>query len=152
MAASVSSVKCAVNDLRYEIIAFGRADEPLKALALVRAHRVQEADSKPMLSSYPSRGDRPLRPRRRGRRGRALPGNQSDAEVGASGRGPLDLPHTGHTINLEEPAAVNAQVESFLSAVERGCWRRGYPMIRGGDRDAAAGAGTNSPVMLRRLG
>jgi pimeloyl-ACP methyl ester carboxylesterase len=29
-------------------------------------------------------------------------------------------PNTGHAINLEEPAAFNAQVESFLSAVERG--------------------------------
>ena len=36
-------------------------------------------------------------------------------------------PNTGHAINLEEPAAFNAQIESFLSAVERGSWRRGYP-------------------------
>lgn len=36
-------------------------------------------------------------------------------------------PNTGHAINLEEPAAFNAQVESFLSAVERGSWRRGFP-------------------------
>ena len=35
-------------------------------------------------------------------------------------------PNTGHAINLEEPAAFNAQVESFLSAVERGSWRRRY--------------------------
>ena len=35
-------------------------------------------------------------------------------------------PNTGHAINLEEPAAFNAQVESFLSAVERGSWRRAY--------------------------
>lgn len=33
-------------------------------------------------------------------------------------------PNTGHAINLEEPAVFNAQVESFLSAVERGTWRR----------------------------
>jgi pimeloyl-ACP methyl ester carboxylesterase len=33
-------------------------------------------------------------------------------------------PNTGHTINLEEPAAFNAQSEKFLSAVERGVWRR----------------------------
>jgi pimeloyl-ACP methyl ester carboxylesterase len=33
-------------------------------------------------------------------------------------------PNTGHAINLEEPATFNAQVESFLSAVERGTWRR----------------------------
>jgi pimeloyl-ACP methyl ester carboxylesterase len=36
-------------------------------------------------------------------------------------------PNTGHAINLEEPAAFNAQVENFLAAVERGSWRRGYP-------------------------
>lgn len=33
-------------------------------------------------------------------------------------------PNAGHAINLEEPAAFNAQVELFLSAVERGSWRR----------------------------
>ncbi len=33
-------------------------------------------------------------------------------------------PNTGHAINQEEPAAFNAQVESFLNAVERGSWRR----------------------------
>ena len=36
-------------------------------------------------------------------------------------------PNTGHAINLEEPSAFNAQVENFLSAVERGTWRRAYP-------------------------
>jgi len=36
-------------------------------------------------------------------------------------------PNTGHGINLEEPTAFNAQVESFLNAVERGSWPRGYP-------------------------
>jgi|LNFM01.1.fsa_nt_gb pimeloyl-ACP methyl ester carboxylesterase len=35
-------------------------------------------------------------------------------------------PNTGHAINLEEPAAFNAQVEGFLSAVERGNWRRQF--------------------------
>lgn len=35
-------------------------------------------------------------------------------------------PNTGHGINLEEPAAFNAQIENFLKAVERGSWRRGY--------------------------
>jgi pimeloyl-ACP methyl ester carboxylesterase len=35
-------------------------------------------------------------------------------------------PNTGHGINLEEPAPFNAHVESFLSAVERGIWRREY--------------------------
>ena len=36
-------------------------------------------------------------------------------------------PNTGHAINLEEPAVFNSHVESFLSAVERGSWRRAYP-------------------------
>ena len=36
-------------------------------------------------------------------------------------------PNTGHGINLEEPAAFNAQIETFLGAVECGSWRRGYP-------------------------
>ena len=36
-------------------------------------------------------------------------------------------PITGHAINLEEPFAFNAQIENFLSAVERGSWRRGFP-------------------------
>ena len=35
-------------------------------------------------------------------------------------------PNTGHTINLEEPAAFNAHVETFLGAVERRIWRRSY--------------------------
>lgn len=35
--------------------------------------------------------------------------------------------NTGHAINLEEPAAFNAQVQMFLSAVERGTWRKGWP-------------------------
>lgn len=43
------------------------------------------------------------------------------------GAGLWICPNTGHAINLEEPAAFNAQVESFLSAVERGTWRRWVP-------------------------
>lgn len=31
-------------------------------------------------------------------------------------------PNTGHAINLEEPAAFNAQVQDFFSAAERGSW------------------------------
>ena len=31
-------------------------------------------------------------------------------------------PHTGHAINLEEPAAFNAAVEAFFGAAERGRW------------------------------
>ncbi|WP_245624264.1 alpha/beta fold hydrolase [Belnapia moabensis] len=34
-------------------------------------------------------------------------------------------PRTGHAINLEEPAAFNVAVASFLSTVERGRWRLG---------------------------
>jgi len=37
------------------------------------------------------------------------------------------VPNTGHGINLEEPGAFNAQVEFFLSSVERRAWRRSYP-------------------------
>jgi pimeloyl-ACP methyl ester carboxylesterase len=40
-------------------------------------------------------------------------------------------PNTGHAINLEEPAAFNAQGEGFLSAVERGSWRRRYLSTQG---------------------
>ena len=43
-------------------------------------------------------------------------------------------PNSGHAINLEEPAAFNAQVESFLAAVERGSWRRGYSTVANGIR------------------
>ena len=39
-------------------------------------------------------------------------------------------PNTGHTINLEEPAAFNAHLETFLGAVERRSWRRSYAMAR----------------------
>ncbi|HUA53757.1 MAG TPA: alpha/beta hydrolase [Candidatus Sulfotelmatobacter sp.] len=36
--------------------------------------------------------------------------------------GALMLPRTGHTINLEEPAAFNDALEDFLHTVERGRW------------------------------
>lgn len=36
--------------------------------------------------------------------------------------GVLTLPKTGHTINLEEPAAFNAAVQDFIHAVERDRW------------------------------
>ena len=36
--------------------------------------------------------------------------------------GLLMVPKTGHTINLEEPAAFNTAVEDFIHAVERGRW------------------------------
>ena len=31
-------------------------------------------------------------------------------------------PNTGHAINLEEPAAFNAEIQAFLGKVERGSW------------------------------
>ncbi len=40
------------------------------------------------------------------------------------------LPRTGHTCNLEEPAAFNALVDQFLSAVDRGAWRQRDPRSR----------------------
>jgi hypothetical protein len=43
-------------------------------------------------------------------------------------------PNTGHTINLEEPAAFNAHLETFLGAVERRTWRRSYATSRIGGR------------------
>jgi hypothetical protein len=36
--------------------------------------------------------------------------------------GVLELPKTGHTINLEEPAAFNAAVQDFFHAVEHDHW------------------------------
>jgi pimeloyl-ACP methyl ester carboxylesterase len=42
------------------------------------------------------------------------------------------VPGTGHAVNLEEPAAFNAGVQGFLSAVDRGCWRRRDPRAVGG--------------------
>jgi pimeloyl-ACP methyl ester carboxylesterase len=35
------------------------------------------------------------------------------------------VPNTGHGINLEQPAAFDAQLENFLATVESGIWRRG---------------------------
>jgi hypothetical protein len=34
------------------------------------------------------------------------------------------LPQTGHTANLEEPDLFNAVVDRFITAVDRGSWRR----------------------------
>ena len=38
------------------------------------------------------------------------------------GAGLWICPNTGHAINLEEPAAFNAQVDAFFAAAERGRW------------------------------
>ncbi len=46
--------------------------------------------------------------------------------------GLMMFPKTGHTINLEEPAAFNQAVEGFIHAVERGCWH---------ERNFSTGAG-----------
>ena len=43
------------------------------------------------------------------------------------GSGLTVLPQTGHTANLEEPAAFNQEVDRFLAAVDRGAWRRRDP-------------------------
>ena len=59
-------------------------------------------------------------------------------------------PNTGHAINLEEPAAFNAQVESFLSTVERGSWRKGYPPAT--SRRAGGRAEMHPPTTLIRSG
>ena len=37
------------------------------------------------------------------------------------------LPQTGHTANLEEPAAFNQEVDRFLAAIDRSAWRRRDP-------------------------
>jgi hypothetical protein len=44
--------------------------------------------------------------------------------------GLIMLPKTGHTINLEEPAAFNAAVEEFIHAVERDAWGEGDPIAK----------------------
>ncbi len=40
------------------------------------------------------------------------------------------MPGSGHAVNLEEPAAFNAGVEQFLSAVDRGSWKPRDPRTR----------------------
>ena len=42
------------------------------------------------------------------------------------------VPATGHAVNLEEPAAFNAGVQAFLSAVDRNCWKPRDPRASGG--------------------
>jgi pimeloyl-ACP methyl ester carboxylesterase len=43
------------------------------------------------------------------------------------GSGLSVLPQTGHTANLEDPAAFNREVDRFLAAVDRGAWRHRDP-------------------------
>jgi pimeloyl-ACP methyl ester carboxylesterase len=43
-------------------------------------------------------------------------------------------PNTGHSINLEEPAAFNSHLEAFLGAVERRSWRRFYTTTKAASR------------------
>ena len=43
-------------------------------------------------------------------------------------------PNTGHSINLEEPAAFNSHLEAFLGAVERRSWRRFYTTMKAASR------------------
>ena len=52
------------------------------------------------------------------------------------------LPNSGHTINIEEPAAFNVAVSDFLAQVESGRW----PM-----RDARTQGGPNDRHALTRL-
>lgn len=42
------------------------------------------------------------------------------------------FPHTGHTLNLEEPEGFNRALLDFLAAVDAGCWPRRDPRSRGG--------------------
>jgi len=37
------------------------------------------------------------------------------------------LPHTGHTVNLEDPGAFNDAVGRFFAAVDEGAWRARDP-------------------------
>jgi pimeloyl-ACP methyl ester carboxylesterase len=69
------------------------------------------------------------------------------------GAGLWICPNTGHTINLEEPAAFNAQVESFFTAVERGSWRRDYPLMKKAAQESSdACTAAESPADLRTYG
>jgi hypothetical protein len=67
-----------------------------------------------------------------------------------------DMPNTGHAIKLENPAAFNACVESVLSAVERGSWRRSVPGALGmSDREVCRRArrdGLADHVISIRIG
>ncbi len=62
-------------------------------------------------------------------------------------------PNSGHTINLEEPAAFNAQLDIFLAAVERSCWRPGYPTIEVERRFTAVNHGRDdaNAIHLQRV-
>ncbi len=42
------------------------------------------------------------------------------------------MPNTGHTINLEEPAAFNAQLAQFFQSVDAGAWRTRDPRTLAG--------------------
>ena len=58
-------------------------------------------------------------------------------------------PNTGHAINLEEPAAFNAEIQDFLSAVECGSWRRGFPKINiGSSRKRDGGLCRDSSLVI----
>jgi pimeloyl-ACP methyl ester carboxylesterase len=61
-------------------------------------------------------------------------------------------PNTGHTINLEEPAAFNAHLETFLGAVERRSWRRSYatPRISGRHLSLEHRPDVHAPIHIKR--
>ena len=43
------------------------------------------------------------------------------------------MPNTGHTLNLEEPAAFNAHLDRFFQAVDAGGWPNRDPRAMSGD-------------------
>lgn len=57
-------------------------------------------------------------------------------------------PNTGHAINLEEPTAFNAQLETFLGAVERRSWRRSYATARIGSQRPSLGQGPQTRALI----
>jgi len=61
-------------------------------------------------------------------------------------------PNTGHAINLEEPAAFNAQIERVLGAVERDSWRRGFPRTEPRPDPTIAAPCINHEVLPHRSG
>jgi hypothetical protein len=55
-------------------------------------------------------------------------------------------PNTGHSINLEEPAAFNSHLEAFLGAVERRSWRRFYTTTKAASRPLSLEQDVHAPI------
>ena len=51
-----------------------------------------------------------------------MPGGGLVHETANSAAGLLIMPKTGHTMNLEEPAAFNTSLDEFFHQVEAGRW------------------------------